>query len=102
MSQKIFQQCGVKEERSWGVMDTDMVKQLVDVGGTIFALCACFWYIKYISERHEIERKLWMDKDSESDRALRELLTDSNKILGDMKLVFNEHTMLLKTLLERK
>jgi hypothetical protein len=43
-----------------------------------------------------------MDKDSESDRALRELLTDSNKILGDMKLVFNEHTMLLKTLLERK
>jgi hypothetical protein len=43
-----------------------------------------------------------MDKDTESDKALRELLTDSNKILGEMRLVFNEHTMLLKTLLERK
>ena len=43
-----------------------------------------------------------MDKDSESDRALRELLTDSNKILGDMKNVFNEHTFLLKEILDRK
>ncbi len=80
----------------------DMIKQLVDVGGTITALVACFWYIKYLSERHEIERKLWMDKDSESDRALRELLMDSNKILGDMKNVFNEHTILLQQLLDRK
>ena len=72
-------------------MDTEMVKSLVDVGGTLAALIACFWY-----------RKLWMDKDTESDKALRELLTDSNRILGDMRNVFNEHTMLLQQLLDRK
>ena len=83
-------------------MDADMLKQLVDIGGTLAALVACFWYIKYLSDRHEVERKLWMDKDSESDRALRELLQDSNRILGDMKGVFNEHTILLKELLDRK
>lgn len=83
-------------------MDADMLKQLVDIGGTLAALVACFWYIKYLSDRHEVERKLWMDKDSESDRALRELLQDSNRILGDMKSVFNEHTILLRELLDRK
>lgn len=83
-------------------MDTEMIKSLVDVGGTLAALIACFWYIKFLTERHEIERKLWMDKDTESDKALRELLTDSNRILGDMKNVFNEHTMLLQQLLDRK
>ena len=83
-------------------MDTEMIKQLVDVGGTLAALVACFWYIKFLTERHEVERKLWMDKDTESDKALRELLTDSNRILGDMKNVFNEHTMLLQQLLDRK
>jgi len=30
------------------------------------------------------------------------LLTDSNRILGDMKNVFNEHTLLLQQLLDRK
>jgi hypothetical protein len=79
-----------------------MIKQLVDVGGTLAALVACFWYIKFLTERHEVERKLWMDKDTESDKALRELLTDSNRILGDMKNVFNEHTLLLQQLLDRK
>ena len=83
-------------------MDTEMVKSLVDVGGTLAALIACFWYIKFLTERHEVERKLWMDKDTESDKALRELLTDSNRILGDMKNVFNEHTLLLQQLLDRK
>ena len=83
-------------------MDPDMVKSLVDVGGTLAALIAGFWYIKFLTERHEIERKLWMDKDTESDKALRELLTDSNRILGDMRNVFNEHTMLLQQLLDRK
>lgn len=83
-------------------MDTEMIKQLVDVGGTLAALVACFWYIKFLTERHEVERKLWMDKDTESDKALRELLTDSNRILGDMKNVFNEHTILLQHLLDRK
>jgi len=83
-------------------MDTEMIKQLVDVGGTLAALVACFWYIKFLTERHEVERKLWMDKDTESDKALRELLTDSNRILGDMKNVFNEHTLLLQQLLDRK
>lgn len=83
-------------------MDTEMIKSLVDVGGTLAALIACFWYIKFLTERHEIERKLWMDKDTESDKALRELLTDSNRILGDMRNVFNEHTMLLQQLLDRK
>ena len=83
-------------------MDTEMIKQLVDVGGTLAALVACFWYIKFLTERHEVERKLWMDKDTESDKALRELLTDSNRILGDMRNVFNEHTLLLQQLLDRK
>lgn len=83
-------------------MDTEMIQSLVDVGGTLAALIACFWYIKFLTERHEVERKLWMDKDTESDKALRELLMDSNKILGDMKNVFNEHTILLQQLLDRK
>jgi hypothetical protein len=73
-----------------------LFKQL---GTPSVVLLACFWYIKFLSERHEKERVLWMEKDSESDRALREIMRESNQILSDMRSVLTEQTTLLRSLL---
>ena len=80
-------------------MQNDLVSTLVDLGGTLGSLLACFWYIQFLTKEHAKERQLWMDKDTESDRALREIQQDSNRILTDLKGVMIEQTTLLKQVL---
>ena len=78
---------------------SNILSTFADLGGTLGSLLACFWYIKFLTSEHAKERILWMDKDTESDRALREIQQDSNRILTDLKGVMVEQTTLLKQVL---
>jgi hypothetical protein len=82
----------------------DMVNTL---GVNVVTLLAAFYYIQWITkshrdertkadEMHKEERLAWMQKDSDSDAALRSIMADSNKILGDLKSVLTEQTTLLR------
>ena len=62
-------------------MDQSLIQLISDLGGTVDSLLACFWYIKYLTDRFNEERTSWMAKDSESDNALRELMQNSNQQL---------------------
>ena len=62
-------------------MDQNLIQLISDLGGTVGSLLACFWYIKYLTDRFNEERTNWMAKDSESDNALRELMQNSNQQL---------------------
>lgn len=85
----------------------DMVNTL---GVNVVTLLAAFYYIQWITkshrdertkadEMHKEERLAWMQKDSDSDAALRGIMQDSNKILGDLKSVLTEQTTLLREIL---
>ena len=66
----------------------DMVTMIADLGGTVGSLVACFWYIKYLTDTHKERENLWMSKDTESDKALRELQSTSNaQLLGVLNSV---------------
>jgi len=72
-------------------METELIKLFTDTGGTLGALIACFWYIRFkdlqfIDEKKDLaveresmkkealeERKMWVNKDTESDKQLIEL-----------------------------
>ena len=90
-------------------VEASAIEMLSSLGGTMASLCACFWYIKYITDRHGEREKMWIDKDTESDKALRELQAKShtellgvlagvNTTLKDMTVAIAE----LKSSLERK
>lgn len=58
-----------------------LISTMADLGGTLGSLLACFWFIKYQADMHAAREKIWLDKDSESDRALRDLMATSNSQL---------------------
>ena len=58
-----------------------MLETFADLGGTLGSLLACFWYIKYQSDQFSEREKRWMDKDTENDQALRDLMATSNASL---------------------
>jgi hypothetical protein len=62
-------------------MEQSMLETFADLGGTLGSLLACFWYIKYQSDLFSDREKRWMDKDSENDQALRDLMATSNASL---------------------
>lgn len=94
--------------------ESSSIIQLVsDLGAGLGSLIACFWYIQFITkshreervradEMHKEERLEWMRKDTSSDEALRSIMSDSNKILGDLKSVLTEQTTLLKAVLRQQ
>jgi len=51
---------------------------------------------------HKEERLEWMRKDTTSDEALRGIISESNKILGDLRACLTEQTTLLKAVLEKR
>ena len=51
---------------------------------------------------HKEERLEWMKKDTTSDEALRGIISESNKILGDLRSCLVEQTTLLKAVLREK
>jgi ferric-dicitrate binding protein FerR (iron transport regulator) len=62
-------------------MEQSMLETFADLGGTLGSLLACFWYIKYQSDQFSEREKRWMDKDTENDQALRDLMATSNASL---------------------
>ena len=58
-----------------------IISMVSDLGGTLGSLLACFWYIKYQSDQQSEREKRWMDKDTASDEAMRQMMRDSNSQL---------------------
>lgn len=88
-------------------MDQSLIQLISDLGGTVGSLLACFWYIKYLTDRFNEERMNWMAKDSESDNTLRELMAtsnaqllqvmqESNRIMQEMKIALTRLEETLK------
>ena len=59
-------------------MQDQMVEMMTNLGGTMTSLVACFWYIKYLTDTHKDRENMWMTKDTEADKALREVQSTSN------------------------
>lgn len=82
----------------------ELIQLIQDLGGTLGALGASFWYIKYQSDAHRTREELWMSKDSENDSAMRELMRDSNSqlmaVMRDTNTILKEMTVALHELKE--
>ncbi len=64
-------------------VEGSVIEMISSLGGTLSALIASFWYIKYLTDRHSEREKLWIEKDTASDIALRELQAKSHtELLG--------------------
>jgi hypothetical protein len=90
-------------------VEGSVVEMISSLGGTLSALIASFWYIKYLTDKHSEREKMWIDNDTASDIALRELQAKShtellgvlagvNTTLKDMTVAISE----LKVHLEQK
>jgi len=90
-------------------VEGSVVEMISSLGGTLSALIASFWYIKYLTDKHGERERLWIEKDTASDIALRELQAKShtellgvlagvNTTLKDMTVAISE----LKVHLEQK
>ena len=78
-------------------MDTDLIQSLADLGGTLASLGFAGWLIVYLLKLQVAERSEWMDKDSENDRALQDLISRTNERSGKME----ESVTLLTEVLRR-
>ncbi len=64
-------------------VEGSVIEMISSLGGTLSALIASFWYIKYLTDKHSEREKLWIEKDTASDIALRELQAKSHtELLG--------------------
>ena len=90
-------------------VEGSVIEMISSLGGTLSALIASFWYIKYLTDKHSERERLWIEKDTASDIALRELQAKShtellgvlagvNTTLKDMTVAISE----LKVHLENK
>ena len=69
-------------------MNEQMMEMMTNLGGTMTSLVACFWYIKYLTDTHQKRENQWMQKDTESDKALRELQSSThNQLIGILNSV---------------
>ena len=78
-------------------MDTDLIQSLADLGGTLASLGFAGWLIVYLLKLQVAERSEWMQKDSENDAALRNLISSTNERSGKME----ESVVLLTEVLRR-
>ena len=60
-------------------MDTDLIATLADLGGTLASLGFAGWLIIHLLKLQTQERTEWMQKDSENDKALQDLIAKSNE-----------------------
>jgi len=77
----------------------DMINTL---GMNVVVLLCCFWWIKYQADTFSARERLWIDKDGENDRALRELMTTSNtqllQVLSNVNNTLKEMTVAISRL----
>jgi hypothetical protein len=78
-------------------MDTDLIQSLADLGGTLASLGFAGWLIVYLLKLQVAERTSWMEKDSENDRALQDLIGKTNERSSKME----ESVTLLTEVLRR-
>jgi hypothetical protein len=78
-------------------MDTDLIQSLADLGGTLASLGFAGWLIVYLLKLQVSERTSWMEKDSENDRALQDLIGKTNERSSKME----ESVTLLTEVLRR-
>ena len=71
-------------------IEASFVEMLSSVGGTMAALLCSFWYIKFLTDNHRIREELWISKDTEADKSLRELQATSNAQLLSVLQSVNE------------
>lgn len=83
-------------------VEASAIEMLSSLGGTMASLCACFWYIKYLTDKHGEREKMWIDKDTQSDIALRELQASSNasllSVLQSVNLTLKDMTVAISEL----
>ena len=60
-------------------MDTDLIATLADLGGTLASLGFAGWLIIHLLKLQTQERQEWMQKDSENDKALQDLIAKTNE-----------------------
>ena len=60
-------------------MDTDLIATLADLGGTLASLGFAGWLIIHLLKLQTQERTEWMQKDSENDKALQDLIAKTNE-----------------------
>ena len=60
-------------------MDTDLIATLADLGGTLASLGFAGWLIIHLLKIQTQERTDWMQKDSENDKALQDLIAKTNE-----------------------
>ena len=78
-------------------MDTDLIQSHADLGGTLASLGFAGWLIVYLLKLQVHERTEWMQKDSDNDRALQDLISRTNERSGKME----ESVTLLTEVLRR-
>ena len=66
-------------------MDQDLVKMMTDLGGTLGALGFSGWLIVFLLKEHRSERDAWMQKDTENDRQLQDLVRANAERSGKMQ-----------------
>lgn len=70
----------------------ELIQLIQDLGGTLGALGASFWYIKYQTDQHTKREQVWLDKDTQSDLRIAE----QGKQLAELQR--ESHTQLLNVL----
>ena len=79
-----------------------LVDMINTLGMNVVVLLCCFWWIKYQADTFSARERLWIDKDGENDRALRELMTTSNtqllQVLSNVNSTLKEMTVAIRRL----
>ncbi len=79
-----------------------LVDMINTLGMNVVVLLCCFWWIKYQADQFSARERLWIDKDGENDRALRELMTTSNtqllQVLSNVNNTLKEMTVAISRL----
>ena len=83
-------------------MDIDSLVSLIErIGVPIVCLGFCGWYIRYLSDQFQIERKQTAEQELQNDQQLIELVKGSSNALIEMKTALAEQTMTMRELLSR-
>ena len=81
-------------------MDIDSVIGLIErIGVPIVYLGFCGWYIRYLSDQFQIERKQTAEQELQNDQQLIELVKGSPNALLEMKTALAEQTATMRELL---
>jgi len=83
-------------------MDIDSLVSLIErIGVPIVCLGFCGWYIRYLSDQFQQERKQTAEQEMQNDQQLISLVKASSNALMEMKTALAEQTMTMRELLSR-